>query len=75
MNHSVGSRPIRWTSFDSYLDDWLTFLQPFVTELDLRLAQLPPGAIDYLREVMPNTTTEGGEPEYDYDRWLYDVFA
>ncbi|KAF4577056.1 alpha-actinin family protein [Pleurotus pulmonarius] len=49
--------------------------KPFVTELDLRLAQLPPGAIDYLREVMPNTTTEGGEPEYDYDRWLYDVFA
>ena len=47
----------------------------FVTELDLRLAQLPPGAIDYLREAMPATTSEGVEPEFDYERWLDDVFA
>ena len=50
-------------------------IQPFVTELDLRIAQLPPQAIDYLREVMPRSQNEVGEAEYDYERWLDDVFA
>lgn len=50
-------------------------LQPFVTELDMRLAQLPVGAIDYLREVLPLSNNEVGEPEYDYETWLHDVFA
>lgn len=50
-------------------------LQPFVTELDMRLAQLPAGAIDYLREVLPSSKNEAGEPEYDYETWLHDVFA
>ncbi|KAG1745881.1 uncharacterized protein EDB91DRAFT_1119273 [Suillus paluster] len=49
--------------------------KPFVTELDMRLAQLPLSAVDYLREVIPSTTNEVGEPEYDYDTWLQDVFA
>jgi len=49
--------------------------QPFVTELDLRIAHLPQSAIDYLREAMPSTSNEAGEPEYDYERWLDDVFA
>ncbi|KAG6850336.1 hypothetical protein H0H93_014609 [Arthromyces matolae] len=44
--------------------------KPFVTELDLRIAHLPQPAIDYLREVMPCTSNDAGEPEYDYERWL-----
>jgi hypothetical protein len=49
--------------------------QPFVTELDLRIAHLSQPAIDYLREAMPSSPNEAGEPEYDYERWLDDVFA
>ena len=49
--------------------------QPFVTELDLRIAHLSQSAIDYLREAMPSASNEVGEPEYDYERWLDDVFA
>ncbi|KAG5352936.1 hypothetical protein C0989_011978 [Termitomyces sp. Mn162] len=47
--------------------------KPFVTELDLRIAHLPQPAIDYLREAMPRTSKEAGEPEYDYERWLDDA--
>ncbi|KAF5369426.1 hypothetical protein D9758_002608 [Tetrapyrgos nigripes] len=49
--------------------------KPFVTELDLRIAHLPGPSIDFLREAMPSTKNEVGEPEYDYERWLDDVFA
>jgi len=49
--------------------------KPFVTELDLRITQLPVSAIEYLREVMPSACNEAGEPEYDYEHWLDDVFA
>lgn len=49
--------------------------KPFVTELDLRIAHLPQSALDYLREAMPSTSNEAGEPQYDYERWLDDVFA
>ncbi|KAI0338856.1 hypothetical protein BDW22DRAFT_651504 [Trametopsis cervina] len=49
--------------------------KPFVTELDLRLAHLPQSSIDYLREVMPSTPNGAGEPEYDYETWLDNVFA
>ncbi|TFY78967.1 hypothetical protein EWM64_g5047 [Hericium alpestre] len=48
--------------------------KPYVTELDLRLASLPPSAIEYLREVMPTTQNEVGEPEFDYEAWLDRVF-
>jgi hypothetical protein len=48
--------------------------QPYVTELDLRLAHIPAAAVDYLREVMPATQNGAGEPEYDYDAWLDSVF-
>jgi hypothetical protein len=48
--------------------------QPFVTELDLRLAQLSVGAVDYLREVIPSAPNEVGESMYDYEAWLDDVF-
>ncbi|KAF9255638.1 actin cross-linking [Marasmius fiardii PR-910] len=44
--------------------------KPFVTELDLRIAHLPASAIDYLRGAMPSRLNEGGEPEYDYDKWI-----
>ncbi|KAI3616115.1 actin cross-linking [Moniliophthora roreri] len=47
----------------------------FVTELDLRIAHLPASAIDYLREAMPSTLNEAGEPQYDYERWLDEVFV
>jgi hypothetical protein len=53
----------------------MSSLQPFVTELDMRLAQLPISAIDYLREVIPSNNNEVGEAEYDYETWLKDVFA
>ena len=58
---------------DSDFDSMNT--QPFVTELDLRIAHLPQSAIDYLREAMPSFKNEADEPEYDYERWLDDVFA
>lgn len=49
--------------------------KPFVTELDMRLAQLSSSAIDYLREVLPFQRNEVGEPEYDYETWLEEVFV
>jgi Ca2+ insensitive EF hand len=45
--------------------------------MDLRLAHIPAGAVDYLREVMPATQNDAGEREYrayDYDAWLGSVF-
>ena len=53
----------------------LTVVQPFVTELDLRLAQVPAHSIDYLKEAIPSKGGEDGEPEYDYETWLDQVFA
>ena len=54
--------------------DWVQS-QPFVTELDLRVAHLPVEAIEYLRKAMPSAQSEGGEQEYDYEAWLDSVFA
>lgn len=48
--------------------------QPFVTELDLRVAHLPASAVEYLREVMPSTENELGETLLDYEAWLDRVF-
>ncbi|KAI0826832.1 actinin-like protein [Trametes gibbosa] len=48
--------------------------KPYVTELDLRVAHLPASAIDFLRQAMPSAATDTGEPEYDYERWLDEVF-
>jgi hypothetical protein len=50
-------------------------VQPFVTELDLRLAQLPPSAIDFLRQAVPSAPNEVGEAMYDYEAWLDEAFA
>lgn len=50
-------------------------MQPFVTELDLRLAQVPTHSIDYLKEAIPSKQNDVGEPEYDYETWLDQVFA
>lgn len=58
-----------------YTTRCLTLVQPFVTELDLRLAQVPPYSIDYLKEAIPTKNNEVGEPEYDYETWLDQVFA
>ena len=49
-------------------------LQPYVTELDLRVAHLPASAIEFLRQAMPSRSNDVGEPEYDYERWLDEVF-
>jgi hypothetical protein len=46
-----------------------------VTELDLRVAHLPIGAVEYLRQAMPANRNGSGEAEYDYEKWLDDVFA
>jgi len=64
--------------------------QPFLTELDLRIAHLPAASIDYLREAMPtmgagaenngSSTTSNGkegvekEKEFDYERFIDEVF-
>ena len=50
-------------------------MQPYFTELDLRIAKLPAPAIDYLRDAIPSAPNEAGEPMYDYETWLDDVFA
>jgi len=49
--------------------------KPYVTELDLRVAQLPVAAIEFLRQEMPPVQNSAGEPEYDYEAWLDDVFT
>ncbi|KAI4517766.1 hypothetical protein K523DRAFT_418455 [Schizophyllum commune Tattone D] len=49
--------------------------KPYFTELDLRIAKLPAPAIDYLRDAIPSAPNEAGEPMYDYETWLDDVFA
>jgi len=49
--------------------------KPFVTELDLRLAQVSMHSIDYLKEAIPSKSNDVGEPEYDYETWLDQVFA
>lgn len=48
--------------------------KPYVTELDLRVAHLPATAIEFLRQAMPSASNGVGEPEYDYERWLDEVF-
>ncbi|CUA68761.1 Alpha-actinin-like protein 1 [Schizosaccharomyces pombe 972h-] [Rhizoctonia solani] len=47
--------------------------KPFVTEVDLRAALLPPTAVEYLQQAMPRRP--GSETEFDYEAWLDDVFA
>ncbi|KAF8810979.1 actinin-like protein [Phlegmacium glaucopus] len=49
--------------------------KPFVTELDLRIASLPATAIDFLREAMPSGKNDAGEAEYDYERFIDEVFT
>ena len=51
------------------------FPQPFVTELDLRIASLPAAAIDFLRQAMPGGRNDSGEAEYDYERFIDEVFT
>jgi cofilin len=46
-----------------------------VTELDLRIASLPATAIDFLREAMPCSQNDTGEAEYNYERFIDEVFT
>jgi len=66
------------TSSDQLRDAFRGLAQdkPFVTEVDLRAALLPQGAIDYLREAMPRTesSSNGVTDAYDYESWLDHVF-
>ena len=48
--------------------------QPYVTELDLRVASLPASAIEFLRQTMPSAQNDAGESEYNYERWIEEVF-
>ncbi|EST09277.1 EF-hand, Ca insensitive [Kalmanozyma brasiliensis GHG001] len=50
--------------------------KPYVTELDLRLALLPQGSIDYLKSAMPQVQVEGVEDAvYDYEGYLTGLFG
>lgn len=50
--------------------------KPYVTELDLRLALLPQGSIEYLKAAMPQASAEGlAEPIYDYEGYLTNLFG
>ncbi|PWN52989.1 hypothetical protein IE53DRAFT_384549 [Violaceomyces palustris] len=50
--------------------------KPYVTELDLRLALLPQGSIDYLKAAMPKARVENVEEEvYDYENYLSGLFG
>lgn len=75
MKLSAGLLPTRSTYSTSCEIPFSPHLQLFVTELDLRIAHLPASSVDYLKEVMPSVRNDAGEPEYDYERWLDDVFA
>lgn len=56
------------------LDSSPPVAQPYVTELDLRLALLPQGSIDYLKAAMPKAQAEGVEEAvYDYEGYLTGV--
>ena len=57
------------------LRELIPFPQPFVTELDLRIASLPAAAIDFLRQAMPSGQNDSGEAEYDYERFINEVFT
>lgn len=50
--------------------------KPYVTELDLRMALLPQGSIDYLVQAMPAAQVDGlQENAYDYERYLGSLFT
>ncbi|MCO5585318.1 hypothetical protein L7F22_039251 [Adiantum nelumboides] len=50
--------------------------KPYVTELDLRMALLPQGSIDYLVQAMPAAQVDGlQENAYDYERYLGNLFT
>lgn len=69
--HSAALRTTRCVAVSDSGPDSPRRLQTFVSELDLRVALLPAGAIEYLRQVMP-PASDGG---YDYEAWLDQVFA
>ncbi|KAE8222967.1 hypothetical protein CF319_g3917 [Tilletia indica] len=49
--------------------------KPYVTELDLRLALLPQGSIDYFKECMPKAEVDGLDGlAYDYEGYLAGLF-
>ncbi|KAF9055561.1 calponin homology domain-containing protein [Panaeolus papilionaceus] len=46
----------------------------YITELDLRQAHLPVQAIEYLKSAMPSEKTKEGNMQYDYARFIDEVF-
>ena len=73
-SNKVCPRVFTFPGLTNGADSATAHTQPYVTELDLRLAHIPASAIEYLREVMPATPGGTGEAEYDYDAWLDSVF-
>lgn len=49
--------------------------QPFVTELDLKVALLPVSAVEYLRDAMPKVKSETSSDAFDYEAWLDTIFG
>ncbi|KAG2211032.1 hypothetical protein INT46_010939 [Mucor plumbeus] len=45
--------------------------KPFVTELDLKMSQIPVSMIDYLKKMMPRSYSEN---EMDYESFVQDMF-
>jgi hypothetical protein len=64
------------TTPDQLRDSFRTMAgdKPFITELDLRMSQIPMPMIDYLKKTMPrssNTETDA----FDYDSFVEDMFS
>jgi hypothetical protein len=52
------------------------FFQPYVTELDLHLAQVPKASVDFLTKAMPRATArEANGTALDFDGFLDDVYG
>lgn len=47
--------------------------QPYLTELDLRMALLPQGSIEYLVQAMPKASVDGTDDAFDYEAYLSKV--
>lgn len=45
--------------------------KPFVTELDLKMSQIPVSMIDYLKKMMPRSYSDN---EMDYESFVQDMF-
>lgn len=63
------------TTPDQLRDSFRTMAgdKPFITELDLRMSQIPMPMIDYLKKTMPRSSTIESDA-FDYDSFVEDMF-